>query len=571
MAYHDIDGAQRILGADEAASPASGAFLGSPAADPASPARSPMGVIGIETEYAVSDLADPGANPIQLSHDVIDAAGDGARAAIRWDYGLEDPVNDARGTRLERALADSSMLTDSPQLRATNRLQANGARIYVDHAHPEYSAPEAVGPFEALAYDRAGDALMLAAARRASEATGRRIVLHRNNADGKGASWGAHENYHVPRAVPFARLARLFTIHAVTRQIFTGAGRVGLGERGEEAGFQLSQRADYFHARIGLQTTFDRPIVNTRDESHSTGDFRRFHVIVGDANRMDVPEALKLGTTALVVWLAGAFEAAGMDADGQIAALMPADPVAAMHDVSHDLTLRRPFETETGERLTAWQAQVRLRGLVYAAAARVWGCTTQGEPLWPDDATRRVAGMWGRALEDAAHVMQADDDARLGLRAEAGCLEWLLKWQILESLRRRRALDWTDARLRAADIAWAALEPRGSVFESVRPRSERLVDDSQIRQAQELPPRDTRAWLRGRLVDGAPGIVHAAGWGRIVLHDSTGEPHPIDCADPLAHTEAADGAALEALLAAAGEDGTPGDDAIHAFLSAIGA
>ena len=47
--------------------------------------------------------------------------------------------------------------------------------------------------------------------------------------------------------------------------------------------------------KVGLQTTFDRPIINTRDESHSTDEYRRLHVIVGDANRMDVPQALKLG------------------------------------------------------------------------------------------------------------------------------------------------------------------------------------------------------------------------------------------------------------------------------------
>lgn len=580
--------AQGIAAQGIAAGQADRASQAAPAHASASPARSPMGVIGIETEYAVSDLADPHANPIELSHEVIAAAGQGAAAAIRWDYGMEDPVNDARGMRLQRAQADPSMLTDSPQLRATNRLQTNGARIYVDHAHPEYSAPECIGPFEALLYDRAGDELMRAAARAASARSGRRIVLHRNNTDGKGASWGAHENYLVPRAVPFDLLARLFATHAVTRQIFTGAGRVGLGEKSEEGGFQMSQRADFFHARIGLQTTFDRPIVNTRDESHATERFRRFHVIAGDANRMDVPEALKLGTTAVVLWLAGALDAAGFDPVEVLSHLELADPVDAMHTVSHDLTLRTPLLMADGTRRTAWQVQVALRSQVYATAAQIWGCSSVGEPLWPDDSTARIMRMWGQALADVAHVMNASDDERLGLSAEAGRLEWLLKWQIAQSLRARRSLPWTDARLRAIDIAWAALEPKGCVFESVRGRAEALVEPDAVHDATSQPPRDTRAWLRGTLVSRCPQAVYSAGWSRITVQDagfgtgddgaaaeagagagtgagtgaagagagatdgaSTGDGAAvriIDCSDPCAHTEQQSREAVEAFL-----------------------
>lgn len=144
---------------------------------------------------------------------------------------------------------------------------------------------------------------MRAAAAKASETTGRKIVLHRNNVDGKGASWGTHENYMMLRSVPFDLVTRLMTTHFVSRQIFIGSGRVGIGEHSENAGYQLSQRADYFHMKVGLQTTFDRPIINTRDESHSTDEYRRLHVIVGDANRMDVPQALKLGTTSRLLWL----------------------------------------------------------------------------------------------------------------------------------------------------------------------------------------------------------------------------------------------------------------------------
>lgn len=150
-------------------------------------------VMGTETEYAVSAPGQGRYNPVQLSFDVVGAASDASRSHIRWDYRQEDPVNDARGTRLERAAAHPDLLTDAPQLNITNVIAPNGGRIYVDHAHPEYSAPETTDPFEAVRYDRAGDLIMRAAAAKASETTGRKIVLHRNNVDGKGASWGTHE------------------------------------------------------------------------------------------------------------------------------------------------------------------------------------------------------------------------------------------------------------------------------------------------------------------------------------------------------------------------------------------
>ena len=130
------------------------------------------------------------------------------------------------------------------------------------------------------------------------------VALYKNNVDGKGATYGMHENYLVDRAVPFNDLAARLIPFFVTRQVFTGAGRVGLGQRGEAAGFQLSQRADYMEAEIGLETTLRRPIINTRDEPHADPDrWRRLHVIIGDATMLEVSTYLRLGTTSLVLWL----------------------------------------------------------------------------------------------------------------------------------------------------------------------------------------------------------------------------------------------------------------------------
>ena len=486
-------------------------------------------VMGTETEYAVSQAGTRHYQPVQLSFDVVAAAATEGNRHIRWDYRQEDPVNDARGTRLDRAAARPDMLTDSPQLNITNVIAPNGGRIYVDHAHPEYSAPETTDPFQAVAYDHAGDRLMLAAARQASHNTGHAIELHRNNVDGKGASWGTHENYMMQRAVPFDDVAGLMTAHFISRQIWAGSGRVGIGEHSEIAGYQLSQRADYIHAKIGLQTTFDRPIINTRDEPHATGAYRRLHVIVGDANRMDTPQVLKLGVTSMLLWTLEHADEAGYDMRGLIEGLRLADPVEAMHTVSHDLSLNAELALEYGGTITAWQMQVRLRGAVYAVAASVLGTDTKGEPAWEDRQTRNVMAMWGQALADTAAIRHASDDERLALHAEAGRVEWLLKWQLLEKMRRRLGgAEWNDPRLAAIDLSWAALDPARSIYAKVASHTERIVDDAQLDHAASNAPENTRAWLRAELVRRFPEQIVAASWSHITVRKADSLSHELD-------------------------------------------
>lgn len=513
-------------------------------------------VMGTETEYAVSRRGADRYNPVRLSFDVVAAAADPATSHIRWDYRGEDPVNDARGHRLPRAAARPDMLTDEPQLQIVNVIAANGGRVYVDHAHPEYSSPETMDPFDAVRYDHAGDLIMAEAARRASESSGDVIELHRNNVDGKGASWGTHENYMMDRAVPFDQVIALMTAHLVSRQIYTGSGRVGLGEHSEESGFQLSQRADYIHMRVGLQTTFDRPIINTRDESHSTADQRRLHVIVGDANRMDVPQALKLGTTSMLLWLLEHLDEVGTDFDTLMDGLVLADPVTAMHTISRDLTLATPLMLASGEVTDAWNMQVRLRGAVYALAAACHGTDGRGEPLWPDESTSRIMAMWGQALADVAAVRHADDDARLAMRDAGSRLEWLLKWQLLERYRRKRmtsaggratdagttrsgmagaAAGWDDPRLAALDLAWSSLDPASSLMERLSSSVAHLDEPEQVRRAMGEPPADTRAWLRAAVVRRYPEQMVAASWSQLTVRDA-GLPYglrTLDCKDPL--------------------------------------
>lgn len=485
-------------------------------------------IMGIETEYGVLQPGRPLANPMLLSSHVVAvhaAAREGARAKARWDYDDEDPLQDARGFHLQRASAHPSLLTDDPahpapsgdgtQLlpRATveeyedpgaaNVVLTNGARLYVDHAHPEYSSPEVTNPLDAVRWDRAGQLVMLQSVRAlASTPAMPDVALYKNNVDGKGATYGTHENYLVDRAVPFVDLAARITPFLVTRQVFTGAGRVGIGQRGEQAGFQLSQRADYIEAEVGLETTLRRPIVNTRDEPHADpARWRRLHVIIGDATMLEVATYLRLGTTSLVLWLLerGQDDPRARAALASVDALRLADPVGAVHQVSHDLTLREPLDLLDGRRLTAIEVQ-----RVYLDAVRE---ALGDEPL--DDQTADVLARW-----DSVLVRLADDPSSCARE-----VEWLAKLRLLEGMRRRDHLAWDHPRLAAVDLQWSDVRPERGLYFRLEAAGavERLVDDEQVAAAVRTPPEDTRAFFRGESVRRYPSEVSAASWDSIVF------------------------------------------------------
>ena len=220
----------------------------------------------------------------------------------------------------------------------------------------------------------------------------------------------------------------------------------------------------------------------------------------------------------------GSLNSSVNDLNEALEPLTLADPVEAMHTVSHDLTLAAPLPLETGGTTTAWQMQVTLRGLVYAAAATVYGTDTSGEPAWPDRSTRNIMAMWGQALADVATVRHADDDGRLTMREQASRLEWLLKWQLLEKLRRKTGSDWTDRRLAAVDLKWAALDPADSIFTRLAGQTERLVTDKQLAEAVGQAPADTRAWLRAEIIRRFPEQVVAASWSHLTVRgESSGD------------------------------------------------
>ncbi|MER3466741.1 MAG: hypothetical protein C4340_06485, partial [Armatimonadota bacterium] len=364
-----------------------------------------MRLCGIETEYG---LAVEGRTP---SDQMMDAARlvsalEGP-ACTAWDYAFESPRNDLRGFKVEALATDpaDARWDEGRQVfvERVDRILPNGARFYNDHGHPEYATPECRRLLDIVAHDRAGERVVLAAARTYERETGNRVRLYKNNTDFHGASYGTHENYLVDRGVPFDRLLRGVMPFLCVRQMLVGAGKVG-SEAGDWAPYQLSQRAEFLQEVASVDTLYRRPIFNTRDEPHAdSARWMRLHVILGDANRMEWCTAMKVGMTALVLDLIEADEAPGM---------IPRNPTRTIVEVSKRLDAKLRVELETG----SWTTPLdMLEAYLTACEARFRG--RDAETDW-------VLGEWRLAVTDLA-----DDPARLADR-----VDWVAKRQILEQV-----------------------------------------------------------------------------------------------------------------------------------------
>ena len=469
-------------------------------------------VVGIETEYGIALRGASDPNPIVASSILINAYVSELARRVRWDFEDESPGNDARGFSLEGAQPPDV------ETHLVNAVLTNGARYYVDHAHPEYSSPECIDALEAVRYDRAGEEILTQSMTLAdaSMPPGQSIVVYKNNSDRKGNSYGTHENYLMDRSVPFANIVRHVMPHFITRQIYTGAGKVGTeastGDR--EIVFQLTQRADFFEEEVGLETTLKRPIINTRDEPHSdSSKYRRLHVIVGDANMSEIATLLKLGTTSMVLSMIE--DDAFGDRDYTLA-----KPVHTLRQISYDTDLTLAVELADGRKMTALEMQWELFDL-----ARKWADDRGLEPVGEETGVLSLRE-WERALAG----LEADP------MSLADTVDWVAKYRLVDGYRDRHSLKWNDVRLAAMDLQYHDLRPEKSLVSKLGLR--RLIDAADVSSAITEPPRDTRAYFRGKCLQKWGSAIAAANWDSVVFDLGTDPLRRVPMMEPLRGTAA---------------------------------
>ncbi len=320
-------------------------------------------------------------------------------------------------------------------------------------------------------------------------------MVHKNNSDGKGNSYGCHENYLLARELPFGRMTTQVTPHFVTRQVFCGSGKVGCelpGRPHDHVAYQLSQRADFFEEEIGLETTLKRPIVNTRDEPHADAQkYRRLHVIVGDANMSEVATYLKVGTTAIVLSM--------IEDDALGDEWVLGNPVAAIRQVSHDPSLRQTIMLRDGRRATAIEIQ--------------WGLLERARKYEQSHGLASVGDTVGLdVLERWEHVLgglETDPDS------VANWVDWVAKRRLVDGYAERYSLAPGSPKLRAIDLQYHDL--RADRCLALRAGLDTIVDPDDAVAAMTNPPTTTRAYFRGRCLAKYPDDVVAANWDSLVF------------------------------------------------------
>ena len=476
--------------------------------------------LGIETEYGIIHKGVTEPNPIIASSLLINAylhahsTADRGPSAPRpgWDFIHETPDKDLRGFDSPESIA--------PEIEAhmVNAVLTNGSRYYVDHAHPELSSPECADPLSVVKYDCAADQILISSMEAAKEILppGQELVVYKNNSDGKGNSYGCHENYLVNRGTSFERIADHATTHFITRQVFTGAGKVGCeisGRSRSEIPFQITQRADFFEEPIGLETTLKRPIINTRDEPHADpAKYRRLHVIVGDANLCQVATFLKVGTTAIVLSM--------IESDALNKIIKFKDPVRSLQEVSFDLQLNTPLELIDGSTSTALEIQWWLYGQAKEYVDK-FGTENIG-----GDSAELVLHWWEKVLTSL--------DSPNSLETLVGVLDWVTKKHILDGFQERKKINSMDPQLAAIDLQYHDLRPHKSLFKKVH--QETLVSEADTHVAVKNPPEDTRAYFRGKCLTKWPEDIVSANWDSLVFDSGEKNLQRVPMLEPLRGT-----------------------------------
>ncbi|MFL6529658.1 MAG: depupylase/deamidase Dop [Chthoniobacterales bacterium] len=459
-------------------------------------------VFGIETEYGITingvESLDVVAESIALVRSYTEHG-----ALMKWDYSLEDPHRDARGFRAKELLQDTdeSAYYEIDKSRPlsfeeikSDLVLSNGARFYNDHAHPEYSTPECTLLREIVAQDKAGERILAECARRrnAHLPEDQELRLYKNNTDFVGHSYGCHDNYLMRRDVPWGRVVSGMLPFLITRQIFAGAGKMGIeveGAASQPGVYQISQRADFFSVLVSIDTMNKRPLVNTRDEPHAdVNRYRRFHVIVGDSNMSEWATALKVGTTALVLDLIE---------NGTAPELDIAQPIDATKSISRDQTYDWIIELRDGRKISAIEVQ-----RLYLRAAQKSEHAQEEDTAW-------LLREWENVLNDLERDVSLTRDR----------IDWVAKKFLLSAMQEEERLTWSDPWLQAIDLEYHNVAPdQGLFYELLRQGSmRRVVKEEEVKAAIFSPPDTTRAYFRGRSVAKFNSAITSIQWDEIVF------------------------------------------------------
>ena len=405
--------------------------------------------------------------------------------------------------------------------RSSNVFLENGSRLYLDvGSHPEYATPECDSLTELVAHDKAGERILeglvqSAEKRLREEGIRGEIYLFKNNTDSAGNSYGSHENYLLRREAEFEKVTNVLIPFLVTRQIYTGAGKIVQTPKGPI--YSMSQRAEHIWEGVSSATTRSRPIINTRDEPHADAEkFRRLHVIVGDSTMSEYTTFLRVGTAAIILRMLEEDPAPWRD-------LTFENPIRAIRDISLDTTGQKPQRLSNARDVSAFDVQSEYLTRALRFASR------RGLPK----EEQKALDMW-------EHVMTKFEKDPFSLTTE---VDWVIKHNMIETYMKKHKLDLSHPKIQLLDLQYHDVNrDRGLYYLLERNnRVERVTDDETICDAMTIAPQTTRARLRGEFIKVAKEKKrdYTVDWVHLKLNDQA--QRTVICKDPfLSHDDRVD-------------------------------
>ena len=439
-------------------------------------------LLGLETEYGIirEDLED--SDPVEESMKLLKSC-EQKSVFGKWAYAQENSHQDMRGFRVNSLAQDEEEDEFCAQDRQRpytylemkcDRVLANGARFYNDHTHPEYSTPECKSLFSLVAHDVAGERIVAESTNLRNQEIGEKVVqVFKNNTDYSGHSYGTHDNYLVPRDIPFDLLVKGLVPFQVTRQLYAGAGKVGSEnpKTKDYKGIQLAQRSDFIETILSIETMTQRPIINTRDEPHAIrNQYRRLHLIMGDANMSAYATALKVGSTLLVLNL--------IASGASLPDIELENPVEDVLRVSQDINAI--LKRNSGNSITALEIQ---ESYLEAVDNNYSGGNKESD--W-------IIQEWKRTLNELKHNPEKLSDR----------IDWAIKEKLFTEFMETENMDWDDPMLQSLDLEYHNLDPDRGLYRGLEQENEvySLLTEEEISRAIEFPPEGTRAKIRGEAV-----------------------------------------------------------------------
>jgi len=453
-------------------------------------------LLGIETEYGIIREDLENSDPVDESMKLLKSCSQKSVVG-KWSYSQENSHQDMRGFKVQSLAQDEEEDAFCAEDRKRpysylemkcDRVLSNGARFYNDHTHPEYSTPECSSLFSLVAHDVAGEKIVAESTKiRNQELGDKSVQIFKNNTDYSGHSYGTHDNYLIPRKIPFDHVVKGLVPFLVTRQLYAGAGKIG-SENPNSIGYkglQLAQRSDFIEKILSIETMTQRPIINTRDEPHAIRNkYRRLHLIMGDANMSAYATALKVGSTRLVLNL--------IASGGALPDIELENPVEDVQKVSLEKNRNAKLKKTSGDSITALEIQE-----IYLEAIEKNFSNQNKEWSW-------IIQEWGKTLKDFKHSPE-----KLSNR-----IDWAIKEKLFLEFMESESFSWDDPMLQSLDLEYHNIDPDRGLYRGLEQENHvySLLTEEEINCAIEFPPVGTRAKIRGDAVNKESEKIKSIHW-----------------------------------------------------------